>query len=331
MISRGLALAYERGWWCPDDLTGSLRRLLRGALPVLRVLDRLGAALSPVLDPLHQRRHRADRERDRRNIRAHYDIGNDFYRLMLDPGMTYSCAVFDDGGDLAAAQVAKLDRICRLLDLGPDDELVEIGTGWGSFAEHAAERYGCRVTTTTISAEQHALASARLGGSVTVLDRDYRDLDGTYDALASVEMIEAVDWREHETYFDAVARLLRPGGRACLQAIVIEDGAFERAKRHDDFIRASIFPGGCLPSVASIRAHAERAGLVVRSVEPIGRHYPATLRAWRDNVHAHLAEVHALGLDDRFVRRWDFYLAYCEAGFLEGRVDTVHVVLDAPA
>jgi cyclopropane-fatty-acyl-phospholipid synthase len=335
--SRGLGDSYERGWWDCDDLAGLLRLLLRATSGPTRVLDALGKLAAPALDLPARLRHRPDRRRDRRNVRAHYDIGNDFYRLMLDAGMTYSCAVFEPADlSLEAAQEAKLERLCTHLGLGPDDHVVEIGSGWGGFAEHAAARHGCQVTTTTISAEQFThttkrIADAGLAHRVTVLDRDYRDLDGRYDKLVSVEMIEAVDWREQGEYFLHCARLLRPGGRALLQAIVIDDRAYERYKRHRDFIRTAVFPGGCLPSIGSIHAHARAAGFEPVRVERIGHHYPATLRAWHDNLRRNADRVAALGLGDRFRRRWDFYLAYCEAGFLEGRVDVVHVVLDRPA
>lgn len=335
--SRGFGDAYVRGWWDCDDLTTLVRVLLRSIAAPRRVLDRIGAAASPLLDPPARVRRRSDRAVDRRNIRAHYDIGNDFYALMLDPTMTYSCALFErPGSSLLDAQRAKVDRMCRLLDLSPSDHVVEIGTGWGGFAIHAASRYGCRVTTTTISAAQHELAAKRVAEAgvadlVTVLDTDYRDLTGTFDKLVSTEMIEAVDWRDHARFFDTCARLLRPDGIAALQAIVIDDASFERAKRHDDFIRDAIFPGGCLPSVTSIADHAGRAGLRVVQLDDIGHHYPETLRRWRANVHEHEAEVADLGLDAGFRRLWDLYLAYCEAAFLERHVSDVQVVLAMPA
>lgn len=333
--SRGLGESYRQGWWDTDDLTGLLRVLFRDLAAPLERLDRLGATVRPLLDP-PARLRRPDKARDRRNIRAHYDIGNDFYALMLDPTMTYSCAVFERPQvTLEQAQREKLDRICRRLALSPADHVVEIGCGWGSFALHAASHYGCRVTTTTISAAQHDLASKRvaeagLADRVTVLDADYRDLTGTYDKLASIEMIEAVDWREHDGFFARCAALLRPDGLALLQAIVIADGSFDRAKHHDDFIRAAVFPGGCLPSVTSIAASAHRAGLRIVGLDDIGAHYAETLRRWRARVHEHAPAVNALGLDDRFIRLWDLYLAYCEAAFLERHVSDVQVVLAPP-
>jgi cyclopropane-fatty-acyl-phospholipid synthase len=334
--SRGLGESYRQGWWDTDDLTGLLQVLFRNLAGPLAHLDRLGARLRPLLDP-PARLRRPDKARDRRNIRAHYDIGNDFYALMLDPTMTYSCAVFERPDvTLEQAQTEKLDRICRRLALSPDDHVLEIGCGWGSFALHAASRYGCRVTTTTISAAQHDLASKRvaeagLADRVTVLDADYRDLTGTYDKLVSIEMIEAVDWREHDRFFATCADRLRPEGLALLQAIVIADASFERAKRHDDFIRTSIFPGGCLPSITSITASAQRAGLRVVGLDDIGVHYAETLRRWRARVHEHEDEAAELGLGAEFLREWDLFLTYCEAAFLVRHVSDVHVVLAAPA
>lgn len=329
--SPALADAYVRGWWTSDDLTGLFRLLHRNLAGFFGVIERVATAARPLLDPPARLRRR-DKQADRRNIRTHYDIGNDFYALMLDSTMTYSCAVFDRPGmTLADAQTAKLDRLCRLLDLSPTDHLVEIGTGWGGLATHAAAAYGCRVTTTTISDAQHDYATKRvaeagLADRVTVLDADYRDLDGTYDKLVSVEMIEAVDWRDHDTYFAACAGLVREGGRAAIQAILINERSFERTKRHDDFLRRTIFPGGCLPSLQSINTASTRAGLRLLELHDIGEHYPETLRAWRANVAGHEAEVTELGLGQDFRRLWDFYLTYCGAAFLEHHVTDVQML-----
>ncbi len=330
--SVGLGEAYAKGWWDCDDLTGLIRLLDRNLAGTRRVLDRLGATARPLVD-MPARLRRPDKAVDRRNVRAHYDLGNAFFSIMLDPTMTYSCALFDSPAiSLAQAQTAKLDRICRKLGLSPHDHVIEIGTGWGSFAMHAASRYGCRVTTTTISGAQYEyarklVAESGLSDRVTVLDADYRDLSGTYDKLVSIEMIEAVDWRDHATFFSTCARLLRPDGLAALQAIVIADQSFERAKHHDDFIRRLIFPGGCLPSVTSITASAGRAGLRVVDLRDIGRHYAETLRRWRANLVAQEGAVQRLGLGTEFRRLWELYLAYCEAAFVERHVSDVQLVL----
>jgi cyclopropane-fatty-acyl-phospholipid synthase len=274
---------------------------------------------------------------DRNNIQAHYDVSNEFFELMLDETMMYSSALFaEPGTGLATAQRAKLDRLCTKLDLGPEDHVVEIGTGWGGFACHAAAHYGCRVTTTTISDAQFRYASKRvveagLADLVSVQNSDYRDLDGTYDKLVSIEMIEAVDWRQHDTFFATCAGLLHDRGLMALQAITVEDRSFERAKNGTDFVREYIFPGGCLPSLEAITRSVRRATpLVVVDVEDIGRHYAETLRRWDENVVARAGEVTALGLDTRFQRLWHFYLCYCEGAFLERHISDVQMVLAMP-
>jgi len=320
--SVGLGLSYAYGWWDTDDLVALVRIAARNTdgLPRVRA-PRVGGV-------------GADKELDRRNIRAHYDLGNEFFSLFLDETMTYSCAVFESPATtLADASRAKLDRICRKLALGPDDHVVEIGTGWGSFAVHAACRFGCRVTTTTISDRQYEFASKRvadagLADRVTVRHDDYRDLTGAYDALVSIEMIEAVDWRQYDTFFAACAGLLRPEGRMGLQAIVVADQRFEQSKRRTDFIKGVIFPGSCVPSIEAITRSVTRAtDLRIVDLEDIGRHYAETLNRWRENLGKAHDAVLDLGLGEAFLRMWDFYLAYCEAGFLERRVSDVQLVL----
>ena len=250
------------------------------------VQDRVGQAVGVSTDWLRRFRP-PSKHADRNNIQAHYDVSNEFFELMLDETMMYSSALFAEPGvDLATAQRAKLDRLCTKLGLGPEDHVVEIGTGWGGFACHAAANYGCRVTTTTISDAQFRYASKRvveegLADLVTVRNSDYRDLDGTYDKLVSIEMIEAVDWRQHDTFFATCAGLLHERGLMALQAITVEDRSFERAKNGTDFVREYIFPGGCLPSLEAITRSLRRATpMVVVDVEDIGRHYAETLRRW---------------------------------------------------
>jgi cyclopropane-fatty-acyl-phospholipid synthase len=333
--SRGLGRSYVNGAWDSEDLTSLVRVLFRATQPLRRRLD----AWARLVEPLRRRgRTRPSREADRENIHAHYDLSNDFFALMLDETMAYSCAVFvDEATSLHDAQVEKFDRICRKLGLSASDHVLEIGTGWGGFAVHAASRYGARVTTTTISAEQRAgaierVAAAGLSHLVTVLDEHYADLTGTYDAIVSIEMIEAVSWRQYEEFMAACARLLSERGRVALQAITIVDQSFDRAKRHDDFIRDLIFPGGCLPSVSALVSAATRASdLRLVDLEDIGPHYARTLDLWRRNVHANDARVRALGFDDRFLRLWDLYLGYCEAAFLERHISDVQMVLHRPA
>ncbi len=325
----GLGLAYMRGHWDTPDLTGVLRLLARN-------LDRINRLTAP-LDGVRQlaarlRSQRPTRAEDRRNIHAHYDLGNRFFELFLDPTMAYSCAIFEPGDDdLERASLRKFDRVCDHLRLHRDDHLLEIGTGWGGLAVHAAERYGCRVTTTTISHEQYVHArdrvvAAGLADRVTVLEQNYRDLTGTYSKLVSVEMIEAVDWRLYDEYFRCCERLLAPDGLAVLQAIVIQDREWSAARWREDFIRRYIFPGGFLPSVRSLVDAANRAsGLRLVELDDIGANYPITLRHWREALDGAHDRALRLGLDEEFLRMWRFYFAYCEAGFLERRISDVHL------
>ncbi len=332
--SVGLGESYADGWWDTDDLTSVLRLALRSLQTISARRDALHRLVTPLLDPIARSR-RADPDRDARNVRAHYDLGNDFFRHLLDETMAYSCAIFDAPGmTLADASRAKFDRLARTLDLSPGDRLLEIGTGWGGFALHAAERYGCLVTTTTISPAQYELATERVRAAglehqISVLDRDYRDLRGTFDKAVAIEMIEAVDWREYDAFFASLRSLLSNDGALAMQAIVVPDTSFDRLKRHTDFIKAAIFPGGCLPSIDALTGAANRNGLTLRNVDQIGRHYGETLRRWRTNLDASRTELPALGLDARFGRLWDFYLAYCEAGFDEGYIGATQLLYTA--
>jgi cyclopropane-fatty-acyl-phospholipid synthase len=325
----GLGAAYMRGYWDTPDLTGVLRLLAHN-------LDRINRLTTP-LDGVRQVAARLHfqvptRAADRRNIRAHYDLGNSFFELFLDPTMAYSCAIFEPGDDdLEAASRRKFDRVCDRLRLSADDHLLEIGTGWGGLAIHAARRVGCRVTTTTISHEQYLyarerVAAAGLSDRVTVLEQNYRDLRGRFSKLVSVEMIEAVDWRLYDEFFRCCERLLEPDGLAVLQAIVIQDREWSAARWREDFIRRYIFPGGFLPSVRSLVDAANRAsGLRLVELDDIGANYPVTLRHWREALDRNHDRAAALGFDEEFLRMWRFYFAYCEAGFLERRISDVHL------
>ena len=331
--SVGLGRSYADGWWDCDDLTSLVRILERATAPSGRRTDAWARAIAPALAPL-RRLTRSDKARDRENVRAHYDLSNDFFALMLDDTMMYSCAFFDDpSASLADASRAKLERLCRKIDLGPQDHVLEIGTGWGGFAVHAATRHGAKVTTTTISDAQYEFACRRvhdagLDERVTVLNRDYRELEGTFDKLVSIEMIEAIGWRQQDTFFSTCASLLRRDGLMGLQAIVIDDRSYERAKDHEDFIKAFIFPGGFLPSIESmVRSMTSASDLRVVDLEDIGRHYAETLARWRANLTAHADEVAALGLGRHFERLWHLYLCYCEGAFLERHVSDVQLVL----
>jgi cyclopropane-fatty-acyl-phospholipid synthase len=331
--SVGAAESYMLGHWSTPDLTGLLRLLLVNR----SVLDSLEGGLARVSEPLRLLAHwlhRNTRAGSRRNISAHYDLGNDFFRLMLDETMMYSCALFDRPGmTLAEASRAKLDLICRKLALGPTNHVIEIGAGWGGFAIHAAGRYGCRVTTTTISPSQYELATERVRAAgledrVTILLEDYRDLRGQFDRLVSIEMIEAIGHQQYGEFFGCCAELLSREGRMVLQSITIADRHYARARDEVDFIKRYIFPGCCIPSVGALtEAMVADSDLRLVHLEDIGTHYATTLAAWRRNFHAQLDEVRALGYPDTFIRMWEFYLCYCEAGFSERALGDVQMVM----
>ena len=334
--SAALGEAYLNGWWDVDDLTGFLRLLSREVHRYDPARNGVAHSAGRAFDRIRSRR-RPDKHRDRANIRAHYDLGNEFFALMLDETRMYSSAWFaSPETSLGDASVEKLDRLCRRLALSAEDHVVEIGTGWGGFAVHAASHYGCRVTTTTISQAQFEFATERvveagLTALIEVRHDDYRDLTGMYDKVVSIEMIEAVDWRELDTFFATCQRLLKPDGVMGLQAIVIPGHRYERAKNTEDFIKAFIFPGGCLPSVEAIlRSNARVTDFVMTDLDAFGSHYAETLRRWRTNVDAHVDDLPALGLDQAFQRMWHFYLCYCEAAFDEREIDVVQCVLSRP-
>jgi cyclopropane-fatty-acyl-phospholipid synthase len=321
----GAGEAYAAGWWSSDDLTGLVRMMLRDR-EALDGLEVGAASFASGFRRLLHSLHANSRRGARRNIQAHYDLGNDFFSLFLDETLAYSCALFDrPEATLAEASFAKFDRIARLLDLRQTDHLLEIGTGWGGFAMHAASRYGCRVTTTTISPAQLTLAQKRvrdagLDDRVTVLGVDYRDLRGVYDKLASIEMIEAIGPDQYPLFYRQCERLLAPSGRAVIQAIVIADDRYDAARREVDFIKRYIFPGSCIPSRSALATAAAPTGLALVRADEMGPHYAETLRRWRRNLLAQRDRVIALGFDDRFIRLWDFYFCYCEGGFLEGAI-----------
>ena len=334
--SKGLGRSYVNGLWDTSDITSLIRYFFRATQPSRRRLDALARRWRVLLALLQ--RSGPSKDVDRENIHAHYDLSNEFFALMLDETMAYSCAIFVDASTtLHEAQVEKFDRICRKLELGPGDHVIEIGTGWGGFAIHAASRYGARVTTTTISQNQRSVALARVRDAglehlITVLGDHYDDLTGTYDALVSVEMVEAVNWRRYDQFFAKCSSLLNDRGRMVLQAITIADQSFDRAKLRDDFIRDLIFPGGCLPSVAAIMdAITRTTDLRAVSLDDIGLHYATTIDRWRRAVHEKCDAVTQLGFDDRFRHLWDLYLGYCEAAFLERHVSDVQFVFHKPA
>ncbi len=334
--SIGLSESYMDGDWDADDLVALTQIGARNMV----AMDRLRRQWHPVL-------HRAQKLADmvptndvagsKRNIAAHYDLGNQLFSLFLDPTMMYSCAYFEDPAQsLRDAQLAKLDRVCRELCLTADDHLLEIGTGWGAMAIHAAQTTGCRVTTTTISREQHdyALEQVRdkgLEDQITVLLEDYRDLTGTYDKLVSLEMIEAVGWQYFPTYFDHCSALLAPDGLMFIQAITIDDRAYEVEKASKSFINTHIFPGGCLPSLEVIHhCLATETDMTTVWFDDITPHYAETVKRWRETFVASSELAAELGYDRTFRRMWELYLAYVEAGFRERRINDVQMVFAKP-
>ncbi len=329
--------AYIYGWWRCDNLTALVRIFALN----LATLDKLDSAITRLGRPLLKLlnwRNKNSKSQARKNIAAHYDLGNEMYRLFLDNSMMYSSAVYpDDTADLASAQQHKLALICQRLQLKSTDHLIEIGTGWGSMAIYAAQHYGCKVTTTTISQQQYDYAKQRiealgLQGQITLLLEDYRDLQGQYDKLVSIEMIEAVGEEYLDTYFAKCASLLKPDGLMVLQAITIVDQRYQQYVREVDFIKRYVFPGGCLPSVSRMTdAVSRKTDLVVRHLQDIGFDYARTLKDWCDNFMHARDKVHQLGYDDNFVRLWQFYLCYCEGGFRERATSAVHLVLSKPA
>ena len=335
----GIGESYMDGDWSSPDLVPLIRLMLRNLSQVesrgglIRFAHRTAA--------LAARRLRDNSVRgSRAHIHRHYDLGNDFFRLFLDTRhVMYSCGFYERADDpLETAQEQKIDRICRKLDLGPTDHLLEIGTGWGGFAVWAATRYGCRVTTTTISDEQYRHARdwvkrlGEAGSRITVLREDYRTLRGAFDKIVSIEMFEAVGLNHYDDYFAAVDRLLAPDGVMLLQTITVADQWFPVYHRSPDWIEKYIFPGGELASVGEImKSLARRTGLSLYHAENIGSHYARTLRAWRERFHASLSDVRALGFDDRFIRMWDLYLAYSEAAFLERHAGDFQLLLTKPA
>lgn len=325
----GVGESYTAGEWDSDDLVALFELLLRNAAAAA---DR-HARVRRLLEARPRLNRRNGFLRARRNIAYHYDLGNTLFELMLDETMTYSCAVFErEGEPLADAQRRKYERICRKLDLGPADRVLEIGCGWGGFAAFAAREYGCGVTGLTISAEQAAFARrATAGLDVRILEEDYRLHEGSYTKVASIEMIEAIGEKQFPVYFEAIDRLLEPGGVACIQTILVPDGRWDRYRKAPDWIEKYIFPGCLIPSLTALtRAMTRSSRLMVHEVDEIGPHYAETLARWRASVHRNIDAVHELGYDERFVRTWDFYLAFCEAAFRTRALRNAQLTLTRP-
>jgi cyclopropane-fatty-acyl-phospholipid synthase len=335
--SMGAGEAYMAGSWTTDDLTALVQIMIRNRA----VTEGLDGGLARLANPVRRFIHylnRNTRTGSERNIAAHYDLGNDFFELILDRTLMYSCAIFErPDATLEEAATAKVDRICAKLDLRAHDHLVEIGTGWGGFAIHAAKNYGCRVTTTTISRAQYDYALKRIAAEglserITVLFKDYRDLTGQFDKAVSIEMIEAVGHHFLDSYFRKCGELLKPDGMMLLQAITITDREYEAATRRVDFIKKYIFPGSFLPSVTALCDSLTRSSdLRLFHLEDLTPNYAETLKNWRLRMFKNIERVRALGYPEEFIRMWEFYLCYSEAGFRERYIGDVQMLLTKPA
>jgi cyclopropane-fatty-acyl-phospholipid synthase len=330
----GLAEAYMEGHWSTPDLTRLLLVLEHNLAAMGRGLPK--TKLFRLNDRLGHRRNRNSRKGSRRNISFHYDLGNDFYELWLDPSMTYSSALFEHAGqNLEAAQEAKYRRLAQDVGIQPGDHVLEIGCGWGGFAEFAVREYGCRVTGLTLSREQLAYAQDRLE-KAGLADRaefllcDYRDVEGRFDHIVSIEMLEAVGEEYWPTYFERLQALLKPGGKAGVQVITIEDHRFDRYRRGADFIQKYIFPGGMLPCPSVLHQQVEAAGLQFTGSHEFGESYSQTLRRWHETFNERWDDVAAQGFDERFRRMWNFYLTSCAASFHSGNTDVTQISVTRP-
>ena len=328
--------AIIEGDWSTPDLT-AVTRVFSANLQTLESMQNKQHWTVRAALKLAHLANRNTREGSKRNISAHYDLGNDFFRLFLDPTMMYSAALFDDpAATLEGASIAKLDEICRQLELSADDHLVEIGTGWGGMAIHAASNYGCKVTTTTISREQYEYAQEKvrelgLEDRITVLCEDYRNLTGKFDKLVSIEMIEAVGHEFYGSYFSTCSKLLKPHGKMVIQAITMTDQRYDQARHAVDYIKRYIFPGGCLPSISVIAGHlAQDTDLQMVHLRDITEDYAETLAEWHRRFNDRLDTVRDTGFDERFIRMWQFYLSYCEGGFRERIISTVQLSFAKP-
>jgi cyclopropane-fatty-acyl-phospholipid synthase len=334
--SVGAGEAYIRGYWSCDDLTALIRIMILNRSALLKIETGLARLSKPFKLLMHYLR-RNSITGSRKNILAHYDIGNDLFSLFLDKSMMYSSAIYPrEACTLEEAALYKVDLICKKLQLGPNDHLLEIGGGWGALAVHAASQYGCRVTSTTISEQQFSVATERvqnagLGNLVTIIKRDYRKLDGMYDKLVSVEMLEAVGHKYFDSFFRKCCDLLKPEGLMLLQTITITDQHYEYARKSVDFIQRYIFPGGCLPSINVLSDCISRVtDFRLLQLDEFGHHYARTLRDWRQRFFANINKVRELGYPESFIRLWEYYLCYCEGGFIEKSIGVSQMLLAKP-
>lgn len=334
--SIGAAESYMTGDWVSPNLADLVRLMVRN-IDILDGMEGGVARLSkPALKLLHRMNQNSEKG-SKRNIAAHYDLGNDFFKTFLDPTMMYSSALFPySGASLEEGSLNKLKTICEKLQLRPTDHVVEIGTGWGGFAIYAASHYGCKVTTTTISKEQYTLACERvkeagLEDKVTLLLEDYRNLEGQYDKLVSIEMIEAVGWKFYNTYYETCAQLLKPDGLMLIQAITIADQRYDQARKDVDFIQRYIFPGSCIPSLTALsEAMRDSSDLRLVSQQDFAEHYAKTLHMWNDKCKEAAGKITDMGYDQTFQRMWEFYLCYCEGGFAERSIGVSHLLYAKP-
>lgn len=334
--SIGAGEAYIDKLWDVDNLTNLVRIMILN-MPLLDRMENGLAWLNRPFDLMAHLLNSNSKKGAKRNILAHYDLGNDIYRAFLDPTMMYSSAIYTDtNSNLVDAQRHKLEVICKKLDLKPTDKVVEIGSGWGGFAIHAARNYGCHVTTTTISDAQFKEASKRISAlglqdKITLIQKDYRELTGKFDKLVSIEMIEAVGHKYLPDFFKQCERLLKPDGKMLIQTITIADQKYEQYSRSVDFIQRYIFPGGCVPSNSRmLQVIAEKTDMVVRQIDDFGFDYARTLKDWRKRFSSSYESLMKKGYDETFKRLWEFYLCYCEGGFLERSISVVHVVATRP-
>lgn len=334
--SIGCSEAYMSDYWSSPNLTNVIR--LFAINPQLT--DELESKFNILLKPFFRVIHRLNKNSQRnskRNISAHYDLSNNFFKLFLDESMMYSSAIFKTRNQtLKAASLNKLDIICQKLNLKPTDHVVEIGSGWGGFAIFAAENYGCKVTTTTISQQQFSytrdlINKKKLGKKITLLFEDYRNLEGKYDKLVSIEMIEAVGHHYYHEYFKKINTLLKPDGIALIQAITIRDQRYSQALQNVDFIQKYIFPGSCIPSIEIIQKNlTKETDMIISDLENINHHYAKTLNLWQKAFNKNQNKIIKLGFDERFIRMWNFYFSYCEGGFAERAINDFHILMSKP-
>jgi len=334
--SIGVSEAFMQKFWSASDLTKLIRIMAINQNTMDQLEGLFNIFIKPILKCLHYLNQNSVKGSEI-NISKHYDLGNEFFSLFLDSTMMYSSAVFKNPQDsLYKGSIHKLETICQSLELTSQDHIVEIGSGWGGFAIYAAQHYGCKVTTTTISKEQYKyvrqkIKDLKLSHKITVLLSDYRHLKGQYDKLVSIEMLEAVGYQYYETYFKVCANLLKPQGLAVIQTITIADQRYEKAKRSVDFIQRYIFPGSCIPSITALQnSMTQSSDLRIYSIHDIGIHYARTLALWREAFFKRLKDIKVLGFDDAFIRMWHFYFSYCEGGFQEKVISDIHLKLVKP-